>query len=379
MSRFDDQDEIRRRAKEHLDVRQGLGSSSSKQQVRRHVNVRQAAPTHEDQSNDSSRASLHPGAGLFAVLRSLSKGSVSLRRIAYSLSALTLLVVLFFSCSGYIRGCNERAVSDDSLPPSESDTAQDLSHVAASAELIKLPEYLDDELKDALLAQAQTSDALVHIAQRADDYAIDGPEVQQKILKLALKEPAALPFVTGFPDSYPAVTGQPYTDTLTKGRIPLLQQWDPRWGYIQYSSAPFGLTGCCPTAFSMVYMGLTGKADMTPAVMGELAISDGYMDEFRGTDGRFLIDESASLGLSCNTIPLDAASLRLCLQAGEIVICNVGPGDFTDDGHFFVIVGLNEDGTAKINDPYSEVRSEKSWDIDVLAKQTIALYSFRLV
>ncbi|MEG1745451.1 MAG: papain-like cysteine protease family protein [Raoultibacter sp.] len=376
MSRFDDRDEIRRRAKEHLDARQGFGGSSDRQDTRRGAGVRQALYTRKDQSSDPSRASLRAGGGIFAVLKSLPKGSLSLRRIACGLIALALAAILFFSCFAYMRGCSERAVSDDSLPP--SDTQPDSSYATSFAESITLPEYLDDELKDALLAQAQTSDALAHIAQRADDYAIDGIEVQQKILKLALKEPAALPFVTGFPDSYPATAGQPYTDALTKGTIPLLQQWDPRWGYVQYSSAPFGLTGCCPTAFSMVYMGLTGKADMTPAAMGELASNNGYMDEFKGTDGRFLLDESASLGLSCNTVPLDAGSLRLCLQAGEIVICNVGPGDFTDDGHFFVIVGLNEDGSAKINDPYSKVRSEKSWDIDVLTRQTIALYSFRL-
>ena len=60
-----------------------------------------------------------------------------------------------------------------------------------------------------------------------------------------------------------------------------------------------------------------------------------------------------------------------------MVICNVGPGDFTDSGHFFVATGLADDGTVEINDPYSSVRSAETWDAERIANQSIGMYAFR--
>ena len=41
----------------------------------------------------------------------------------------------------------------------------------------------------------------------------------------------------------------------------------------------------------------------------------------------------------------------------------MGPGEFTSNGHFIVLTGL-QNGRLKINDPNSRKNSEKTWDID---------------
>ena len=157
----------------------------------------------------------------------------------------------------------------------------------------------------------------------------------------------------------------------------LPSQWDERWGYVDYCGSALGLTGCCPTSLSMVYMGLTGKTDKTPADMAALATEDGYAIEGSGTVGDFLLDEASSLGLTCQYFWPSSASLEWYLENGFVVIVNVGPGDFTDGGHFFVAYGMASDGSVKINDPYSSVNTEKGWDADVIASQSMAMYAFK--
>ena len=39
----------------------------------------------------------------------------------------------------------------------------------------------------------------------------------------------------------------------------------------------------------------------------------------------------------------------------------MGPGEFTSNGHFIVLTGL-QNGRLKINDPNSRKNSEKTWD-----------------
>ena len=60
---------------------------------------------------------------------------------------------------------------------------------------------------------------------------------------------------------------------LNTSTVPLLMQWDQRWGYQQYAGDLFGLSGCGPTCLSMVTIYLTGNTDRTPAWMAEFAAS----------------------------------------------------------------------------------------------------------
>ena len=53
----------------------------------------------------------------------------------------------------------------------------------------------------------------------------------------------------------------------SEGEIPLLIQWDKRWGYETYGDDLMALSGCGPACLSMVYVGLTGDTDMNPKAM----------------------------------------------------------------------------------------------------------------
>ena len=254
------------------------------------------------------------------------------------------------------------------------------SHQAALVEL------LGDETSAKLLAEAKTSIDALWIAAHPDEYAFDGVEVQYKVLKLAADEPQALTYVREFPDSYPAdgvnmdksvamSTSSPAAG-VPDTNVPHLYQWDRRWGYTTYSSAAFGLTGCGPTSLAMVYQGLTGSNDKSPYDIAKIADERGYMDEYQGTVGTFFTEIAGELGLECEEIYPDSGSIRQALEHGQVVIANLAPGYFTANGHYFVLAGLADDGTAIVNDPYSVERSSQTWDLDTIASQSYACYGY---
>ena len=241
----------------------------------------------------------------------------------------------------------------------------------------------DDAAK--LLEQAKTSPDARWIASHTDSYAMDD-ELKWKILKLAADEPAALKYVREFPEKYPAETvdmnaGLAVDDSYLTGTdfdtgIPHFYQWDRRWGYTVYSPTPFGLAGCGPTCMAMVYQGLTGNTDLTPYDMGVRASERGFMHEYEGTDIGLFFDQAEEFGLSCDMVDISPDIIRDLLANGYVIVANVGPGYFSQYGHFFVLTRVTEDGGIIMNDPYSEQRSTQIWDADLIAGESIALFAF---
>ena len=118
-----------------------------------------------------------------------------------------------------------------------------------------LVNILDTEYANQLITQAESNNDAHWIASHPDEYLEDGTIVRYKMLRLAAKEPEAIPFVRDWPTKYcadePDYT-EDHVDETSNG-VPRLYQWDKRWGYTEYSSTTFALTGCAPTAMAMVY------------------------------------------------------------------------------------------------------------------------------
>lgn len=224
---------------------------------------------------------------------------------------------------------------------------------------------------------AQTDRRFMMMALKSNALGKEGAEVTDKLVKLADKDPEAVQYVVDFIDRYPQEGAQPIGDQeVSKGTVPQFYQWDERWGYTTYSGAAFGLTGCGPTSMAMVYAGITGNTDMSPSDMAKAATENGYETDYDGTVNEFFTVEAYNLGLAVYELDISSDALANALNSGMVVICNVGPGDFTTTGHFFVIRSLNDDGTVNINDPYSSVNSSQAWDIDTILGQTVALFAY---
>ena len=209
---------------------------------------------------------------------------------------------------------------------------------------------------------------------RAAEIAENPSLYPEELLELAVKNSEALDFVLDYPEKKNRPADRTIGE-LRAGEIPLLIQWDERWGYTEYGSGLLGYTGCGPTALAMVAAGLTGNTAVTPACVAEYAEENGYYEADAGTAWSLMLEGCEAFGVRGCELPLSEEQIREELEAGNPVICSVGPGDFTDEGHFIVLVSFQA-GKIRVNDPNSRIRSERLWTFGELEGQIKNLWSF---
>lgn len=163
------------------------------------------------------------------------------------------------------------------------------------------------------------------------------------------------------------------------GQTPLFIQWDQRWGYAPYGGDEpedmIGLSGCGPTALSMVVVGLTGDQQWNPRAVADFSVEDGHYAPGYGTAWTLMSEGSEKLGVDCGEIPLLKQSLVDALEDGKLIIASVTKGDFTQKGHFIVLCGWNGEAF-EIRDPNSMIRSAQTWTYERLEPQIVGLWAF---
>ncbi len=163
------------------------------------------------------------------------------------------------------------------------------------------------------------------------------------------------------------------SEDFEPGAVPLLMQWDKRWGYEPYGDSIIGLSGCGPTCLTMAYLFFTGDTAVNPRKMAEFAFDNGYCTA-EGTSWSLWTEGAGKLGLQGKELPLDEKRMKRELDDGGLIVCSMCPGDFTTSGHFIVIRGWDEKGFF-VNDPNRRANSEKQWSYEVLSRQIKNLWS----
>lgn len=210
----------------------------------------------------------------------------------------------------------------------------------------------------------------------AKENGFDVSEYPQELIDLYERNADARQFVLDYPLKKDAAPEIDLSDLAGCSEVPLLMQWDERWGYREYNSSIIGLAGCGPTCLSMVAIYLRGDTSMTPLWMCQYAEAHGYNVTGSGTSWSFMTDGARALGLDVTEIPWDVARIQANLEVGNPIVCIVGPGDFTATGHFIVLVGW-ENGKIRVNDPNSVQNSEKLWSPETLQSQVQNLWVMR--
>lgn len=164
-------------------------------------------------------------------------------------------------------------------------------------------------------------------------------------------------------------------EEMVKKGVPSLFQWDSRWSDKIYGAGPMETTGCGPTCLSMVAMYLLGNAELTPAWMADFSTEHGFCVPGNGTSWSFMSEGASMLGLQVDELPVVESTIRANLKEGNPIICIMGPGIFTDKGHFLVLAGW-EDGKIRLNDPNSRENSEKLWDYREIESQIRGMWVY---
>ncbi len=194
------------------------------------------------------------------------------------------------------------------------------------------------------------------------------------LLEMLSRDLDMLDFVIDYPQKLGSIDSD-NVGNIKNGEIPLLLQWDKRWGYGKYGNSSVAISGCGPTALSMVYVGLTGDNTMTPYKIAKFSEENGYFLTSSGTSWDLMTLGAKKLGLQSNELPLSKNSIFNSLKNGHPIICSMRKGDFTTTGHFIVLVGI-EDGKIKVNDPNSKKRSNELWEYKKLEYQIKNLWEY---
>lgn len=198
----------------------------------------------------------------------------------------------------------------------------------------------------------------------------------QSMLDLLERNPETLDFVLQYPDLYGKDQEISLPELENMDGVPLFLQWDPRWGYISYGSDVAGITGCGPVCLSMAACYLTGDPELSPDKLLRFSVDNGYCVSGNGSAWTLISQGGEALGLTVTELPLMESSVFENLEAGNPIICIMGPGDFTNSGHFVVMVGC-ENGKIRINDPNSREKSAQLWDFDRISGQIDNLWAIQ--
>ena len=183
------------------------------------------------------------------------------------------------------------------------------------------------------------------------------------------------------PEETPAVSRPPATDPpltevmeadgrqiLTGGSVDVVYfcQSDEEWAGQPYGTDPIGPYGCGPTAMAMAVASMT-DTDTDPAVMAAWAVEHGYWARRSGSYHSIVRGTARAFGLEVEALPSRTADeVRRVLREGKLLVALVGPGHFTDGGHFILLRGVTLGGDVLVADPNSLERSLELWDPQIV-------------
>lgn len=291
-----------------------------------------------------------------------------------------ILVCLFIIAAfllGFILGKRTRQTKDTFSPAAKSSAVvnqkstekQITARAEGSVTVVPAPQdYSYEEAISVLAEQAKSNGKYDTILSNPRGY----PE---GLITGLANNPELLDFVSGYLENE-GTGSKTISSQEAKEKAPLFLQWDKRWGATDYGDNIMAISGCGPTALSMVIVGLTHNSSASPAQVASFAMENGYYMYGTGTMWSLMTEGAASYDLSSTPIDVDHDTMQQQLDQGAYLICSMKSGDFTANGHFIVIYGSDSSGFL-INDPFCKYRSSITWTYDQLQSQIKSMWSLK--
>ncbi len=225
---------------------------------------------------------------------------------------------------------------------------------------------------------SQVQDGLQRLDRFLDERLNPPPEEPQEEQEIQLVDGEAVqpPPSPRADFSITALAARNGTEYLTGGNQDLIyyNQTDQRWAEEPYGSDTIGRYGCGPTVMAMVVSTLTERP-MDPAEMARHCVEQGYWAKKQGSYWSIVPGVAEDFDLICSSLPpeeTDADTIVQYLSTGQLLVALMGPGHFTNGGHFIVLRGLTLDGRVLVADPASSDRSLITWDLGLLMEELSA-------
>ena len=219
-------------------------------------------------------------------------------------------------------------------------------------------------------ADVLTQEDKLHSIEESDEY-------PDQLKELAEKNSETIDFVYDYPEMKDKKQTIDLSQEAKTDTVPLLLQWDERWGYETYGSDFLAVTGCGPTCLSMITCGLTGSETWNPLTVAQFSEKEGYYVPGEGTSWSLMTEGANNLGLTAENIPVTQENILAALRSGIPLICSMYPGDFTYTGHFIVLTGIDENGAITVNDPNSPANTKKHWSMSEILPQIRQSWGYR--
>jgi hypothetical protein len=219
----------------------------------------------------------------------------------------------------------------------------------------------EEAAAEAAKAAAEAAKAAAEAEAEAEDQYATDPMLTENIV---YADPSDTELVS--------VDGQ---EILTGGIIEItyFNQSDPTWADQPYGRDQIGPYGCGPTALAMVIASIGEEAD--PVSIAQDAVDLGCWASRSGSYSTIVSSVAESYGLTVESVS-ERTPDALCdaILSGKVLVALMGPGHFTQRGHYILIRGVTLSGELLVADPNSRERSLMVWDpqiiLDELSKNT---------
>ena len=135
-------------------------------------------------------------------------------------------------------------------------------------------------------------------------------------------------------------------------------QADAMWNHNNLS---LHSSGCGPTAVAVCISNLTHKF-VSPVTVAGWAKKEGYYSS-SGSLHSAIPAMASHWNLQCRGLYKNEKEIERALRSGHMVVGLMGPGYFTNGGHFISLLTINKKGMVEVADVGSRVRSQKTYDL----------------
>lgn len=144
-------------------------------------------------------------------------------------------------------------------------------------------------------------------------------------------------------------------------------QIDPLWkNYLYGGRDPMSKYGCGPTVLAMLVSSLTPEC-VTPVEMAQWSAENGCYSPGGGSRHNLIPDGCAAFGLKVESLNIRTAeALKMPLYYHKLIVLLMGPGHFTQKGHFIILTGVDKNGMITVADPFNADNCSISWPAQLL-------------